>query len=105
MTLLWGEKDKNNAIYLHRIATHPDYKGRQLINRIIDWSLIHARKAGRKFIRMDTWGDNDRLSNYYIKAGFRLVGKQFITKNESLPEHYWGIYLNLFEMDAVDSNG
>jgi ribosomal protein S18 acetylase RimI-like enzyme len=98
--LLWGEKDKNDAIYLHRIATHPQYKGKQLIRNVIEWSHVHARSLNRKFIRMDTWADNDQLRDYYINAGFTLMGKQFIEKNQSLPMHYWGIYLNLFQMEV-----
>jgi len=97
--VIWKEKDQDDAIYLHRIATNPEFKGRNFISHIVQWSKIHARENNRQYIRMDTWGDNDNLSGYYMKAGFKFLKKQHITKDESLPPHYWGIYLNLFEID------
>jgi ribosomal protein S18 acetylase RimI-like enzyme len=97
--VIWKEKDLDDAIYLHRIATNPEFKGRNFISRIVQWSKEHARENKRQYIRMDTWGDNENLSNYYIRAGFKFLKKQHITKDENLPPHYWGIYLNLFEID------
>src|SRR5215213_8627095 len=29
---IWGERDVDNAVYIHRIATHPQYRGNRFIN-------------------------------------------------------------------------
>src|SRR5437763_1741183 len=31
---IWGEKDQNNSIYLHRIATNPSMRGNRFIDEI-----------------------------------------------------------------------
>ncbi len=96
--IIWEEKDHNDAVYLHRIATNPDFKGKQIITHIINWAKEHAISMNRPYIRMDTWGDNETLSNYYIRSGFTLLGKKYIGPTTELSEHYWGIQLNLFEI-------
>jgi len=96
--IIWDEKNADPAMYLHRISTNLNFKGRGMMQLIIDWSKEHAKQTNKKFIRMDTWGDNENLKNYYINCGFTyLKQKHFPGKNE-LPEHYWGNTLSLFEI-------
>ena len=72
--LIWGEKEVGDAIYLHRIVANIDYKGTKFMNLILSWALIKARIARRKYVRMDTWAENEKLVNYYINCGFNLIG-------------------------------
>jgi hypothetical protein len=51
---------------------------------------------------MDTWGDIQRLVNYYIACGFQHVGNQRLGSVPDLPPHYSNANLALFE-NAVDS--
>ncbi|ASZ10726.1 GNAT family N-acetyltransferase [Chitinophaga pendula] len=96
--IIWKGHDHDPAIYLHKIATHTGFKGNNCITRIVDWAHTHAQQKNKHFIRMDTWADNERLTNYYIAAGFKLLGKQLIPETTALPPHYWNIYVNLFEI-------
>jgi ribosomal protein S18 acetylase RimI-like enzyme len=97
--LLWGEQDNDYSIYIHRIATNPLFKGRGMTSLIIDWAKAHARKTGRKYIRMDTWANNKNLSDYYIKCGFNIVGYRQLDKEaKGLPKHYSTLSLVLFEI-------
>ncbi len=99
--VIWGEeKNKDAAVYLHRIAINPTYKGRKMMGIIKDWAMQHARKNHKKFVRMDTWGNNTNLRNYYIDCGFKYIGQQYLTKIEGQPEHYGGSVLSLFEMEV-----
>jgi GNAT superfamily N-acetyltransferase len=100
--LIWGEKERGDAIYIHRICVNPDRKGNNLSNHILSWAYGYALVAGRKFIRMDTWGDNQRLVNYYIACGFQHVGNKQLSSVPDLPPHYSNANLALFE-NAVDS--
>ena len=34
---IWGERDNNNSIYIHRIATHPGFRGNRFIDAIVSW--------------------------------------------------------------------
>ncbi|MCZ4224454.1 GNAT family N-acetyltransferase [Pedobacter rhodius] len=95
--LIWGDRDKD-SIYIHRIVTHPEYRGYSFVKEIIKWASAFALKRGIKFIRMDTWADNEKLLKYYTGCGFDYVGVVNMEKTEGLPKHYEGISLSLFEI-------
>jgi hypothetical protein len=95
--LIWNEKEKGDAIYLHRICVNPKRKGNNLTNYILSWAYGYALGTGRKFIRMDTWGDNQRLVNYYISCGFQHIGNRQLGEAPELPAHYNNANLALFE--------
>ena len=95
--IIWGEKDKDPAIYLHRITTNPSFKGKGMMEVIKHWAVEHAKLNNKKYLRMDTWGNNEILRNYYINCGFNYIGQQHLQKVEGLPEHYGGSLLSLFE--------
>src|ERR1700757_1968100 len=61
--IVWEEKDKEPSVYLHRIATNPLYKGKGIMQLIKNWAGEHALQNNKKFIRMDTWGDNEKLKS------------------------------------------
>ncbi len=95
---IWKEKNEDPAIYIHRIVTHPLYHGRQYVKAIIEWAKEHASTYNKAYIRMDTWGDNKVLINYYVKCGFNFLGTITPTASDQLPEHYSAIFLSLFEI-------
>lgn len=94
---IWKEQD-HDAIYIHRIVTHPDYRGSSLVNQIVQWAKQCAKENDLKYVRMDTWADNAKLSAYYVSCGFTLVGTVSVQDTDDLPKHYEGISLNLFEI-------
>ncbi|WP_162618560.1 GNAT family N-acetyltransferase [Pedobacter yulinensis] len=102
--LIWTEAEPVSAIYLHRIVTHPDFRGRNLVQSITDWAVAYARQKGLSFVRMDTWADNDKLLKHYTACGFRHAGT-VTPKSKGLPPHYAGITLNLFEIDVREAAG
>ena len=42
--LIWGEREKGDAIYLHRIVVNPKYKGCKQFEKILNWSIDFAKK-------------------------------------------------------------
>lgn len=95
--LIWGDRD-HDAIYIHRIVTHPDFRGYAFVKEIIKWAKKYASANTIKYIRMDTWADNEKLLAYYTGCGFDYVGVVTMEKTEGLPKHYEGISLSLFEI-------
>ncbi len=93
---IWGEKDKNPSVYIHRIVTHPQHRGNGYVKNITAWALEYGRSNGKKFVRMDTWGDNQKLIDYYTACGFTFLGLTGKLYNSRLPKHYEGIQLSLF---------
>ena len=100
--LIWKERDFEPSIYLHRIVTNPDFRGRKFVPKIADWARVYAKSLGKHFIKMDTWGDNQKLIDYYVDCGFDFLGVITPTKTAELPKHYEGITLSLFEIKLLD---
>lgn len=96
--LIWKEKSGEPAIYIHRIVTNPEFRGQKFVPKITDWSIEYAKSIGKEFVRMDTWGDNQKLIDYYVACGFAFLGVITPTKSADLPKHYDGITLSLFEI-------
>ncbi|MFL5740202.1 MAG: GNAT family N-acetyltransferase [Flavisolibacter sp.] len=71
--LIWGERDRGDAVYLHRIVVHPDLKGQRLFEIVLDWAIQSARQHGFKYVRMDTWAENNKIIEYYKGFGFSVV--------------------------------
>ncbi|WP_316804589.1 GNAT family N-acetyltransferase [Pedobacter nototheniae] len=95
--LIWGDRD-HDAIYIHRIVTHPSFRGYSFVKQIIKWAKKYSAENELKFIRMDTWADNEKLLEYYTGCGFDFAGTVNMSESEGLPKHYEGISLNLFEI-------
>jgi len=62
---IWGEKDRNDAIYIHRICTNPTLRGNRYIEKIVEWSKEYTRQLGKRFVRLDTLGNNTKLIAHY----------------------------------------
>jgi ribosomal protein S18 acetylase RimI-like enzyme len=97
--LIWGERDADPAVYIHRIATDPDYRGRGFVMNIVDWAKGFAAARGRRFVRMDTVGDNAGLIRHYTKCGFAFLGLFKLANTAGLPAHYHEATVSLFEID------
>jgi ribosomal protein S18 acetylase RimI-like enzyme len=98
--LIWQEKNKDKAIYIHRIATNPEFKGNNLVSQIVNWAKIYAEKHQIEYIRMDTVGENLGLINYYKKCGFNFLGLSKLKKTTGLPAHYKNAIVSLFEIEV-----
>ena len=94
---IWKEKNADDAVYFHRIVTHPKFKGQHLVKRIVTWGLAFAKEKKLHYLRMDTWGDNEELIGYYQKCGFDFLGV-ITPEYKGLPKHYEGISLSLFQI-------
>lgn len=96
--IIWINSENDKAIYLHRIATHPNYRGRGYITKIVEWAITYAKKYNLDYIRMDTHSGNDRLNKHYINSGFTYKGISSIQWTNDLPEHYKDGPFSLFEI-------
>ena len=85
---IWEEKDKNDSIYIHRIATNPGYRGNRYIDSIVGWAKEYAKQRNKQFVRLDTLGNNTRLIEHYTSAGFQFLGMFQLTNTTNLPAHY-----------------
>ncbi len=95
---IWEERNKDPSVYIHRIATNPIFRGQNLVGQIVNWSRNYAEENGKKFIRMDTVGENRGLINYYQKCGFVFLGLLKLKNTDGLPAHYNNATVSLFQI-------
>jgi ribosomal protein S18 acetylase RimI-like enzyme len=98
--LIWDEMERGDALYLHRGVTASEFRGLGLTRFVFEWARVKARLINRKYIRIDTWGSNKELINYYIRAGFRHIGYKQMGESPELPSHYNNMKLAIFETDV-----
>ena len=95
---IWEEKNTDKAVYIHRIATNPDFRGKNFVSLIVEWAKIYARENWLDFIRLDTLGNNVKLIEHYTKAGFTFLGMFNLKDTQGLPGHYQNDAVCLFEI-------
>lgn len=96
---IWEEKNQDSAIYIHRIATDPNFRGNNFVSKIVTWAKDYAKSMDKQFVRLDTLGNNVRLIEHYKNAGFEFLGMFDLKNTDQLPEHYHGAPVCLFEID------
>jgi hypothetical protein len=96
---IWEEKNKDSAIYIHRIATNPNSRGNNFVAKIVDWAKEYAKSVDMRFVRLDTLGNNVKLIEHYKNAGFEFLGMFDLKNTDALPEHYHNMPACLFEID------
>jgi len=100
--LIWRLRDKNDAIYLHRIVTHPEFRGQKIFAQVLHWAIQFARQRRLQCIRMDTWSDNQKIIDYYLSFGFTLIEHYKTTNSPDLPVQNRNLDLALLEMNVGD---
>lgn len=95
---IWEGTDDTSSIFIHRIATNPDFRGNNFVKIIVDWAVEFAKKQNRQFIRMDTCGKNERLIKHYGSCGFKFLGARKLKNTSDLPSHYHNADVCFFEI-------
>ncbi len=85
---IWEEKEKGDAIYIHRLVTNPKFRGNDFVTKMVEWAKIYAVEQNKKFVRLDTLGNNTRLMAHYVKCGFTFLGIVQLANVSNLPMHY-----------------
>ena len=98
---IWEERNNDTSIYIHRIATNPIFRGQNLVRKIVEWSKKYGEENLKKFIRMDTVGENKGLIDYYQKCGFDFLGLLKLKSTDNLPAHYHNATVSLFQMTLI----
>ncbi|MBX2899263.1 MAG: GNAT family N-acetyltransferase [Cyclobacteriaceae bacterium] len=96
--LIWRQRDLNDGLYLHRIVTNPAFKGQKLFKKILAWACQQAMQQKRKFIRMDTWAENEKLIAYYQSFGFKFIENYRTGNSARLPIQNRNLHVALLEL-------
>lgn len=95
---IWEQKNNDPSIYIHRIATSPEFRGNNFVATIVHWAKKYALSHKKEYIRLDTCGNNTNLINHYKKAGFNFLGIQKLENSQGLPAHYENADVCYFEI-------
>ncbi len=95
---IWEERNADAAVYIHRIATNPAFRGHNFVSLIVEWAIAYAKENAKDFVRLDTLGENTKLIAHYTQAGFRFLGMFDLKDTSDLPAHYQGVPACLFEL-------
>lgn len=97
---IWEEKNREPSIYIYRIATNPVFRGHKFVTEIVEWAKGYAKSHQKKFIRMDTCGENQKLIAHYKSCGFNFLGMVKLKNADELPNHYQDADVCLFEIEV-----
>jgi ribosomal protein S18 acetylase RimI-like enzyme len=95
---IWEERNADPAVYIHRIATNPAFRGNNFVFRIVPWAIAYARQQGKNYVRLDTLDNNTRLIRHYQDAGFQFLGMFDLKNTNGLPDHYHNVPACLFQI-------
>lgn len=100
--LIWEKRNDDPSVYIHRIATNPNYRGENLVLKIVEWAREYAIANNKKFVRLDTVGENKGLIKHYTKCGFNFLGLHKLKQTTGLPAHYENASVSLFELPVYE---
>jgi len=95
---IWEVRNIDPSIYIHRIATNPDFRGRNFVAEIVNWARGYAALHKKNFIRLDTCGNNKKLIRHYTLCGFDFLGMVQLQNADDLPIHYHNVEVCLFQI-------
>ena len=86
---LWAD-DPDGGGYVHTFALRNRAHGKGVGAAMMAWAKQRVCERGKKFLRLDCWGENEPLKKYYAGLGFTLV--------RLVPEEDW--VCATFQMEA-----
>ena len=99
--LIWGNKENEASIYLHRIAVHPNFRGQNFVEKITHWANEFGKNMGSKYVRIDTVGLNKTLIRHYGKSGLEFLDIKPLKSTSGLPEQYKAGEVCYFQKEIV----
>lgn len=97
--LIWQDKEKADAIYIHRVLLNQQFKGLKIFQYIINWAMELAAQLNRRFIRIDTWANNEKIINYYKSYGFKFIENYTTPGTAALPIQHRDLKVALLELN------
>ncbi len=70
----WGDADGKNLI-IHRLAVHPDFQGRGIAGRLMEFIEAYARKNKYSSVRLDVYSANKVAQKLYLSKGYANIGE------------------------------
>ncbi len=95
---IWREKEKADALYLHRIVANRHVNEGPVFGLVLNWAKHLAQEKRLHFIRMDTWAENKKIIGYYKSYGFSFVEEYTTPDTPDLPLQHRDLHVALLEL-------
>lgn len=89
----WLSRSENN-IYIHRLATHPEYWGFGYGQKLMDFAEDFAKENNFESVRLDTFSQNKRNQRFYETRGYQKLGNIYFPKQSEHPFYCYELVLN-----------
>lgn len=103
--LIWREKEKGDAVYLHRLVLNRKFAGGKCFKKVLEWAIAFAEARELNYIRMDTWAENEKIIAYYKSYGFSFVENYTTPDTANLPLQHRKLNVALLELDVQAISG
>jgi ribosomal protein S18 acetylase RimI-like enzyme len=79
-----------NTAKLDRIYVLKEYFGMKLGYQLLQFNVAFTKKHQQSGMRLFTWIGNQRAIDFYLKAGFEIIGTHNfqVSKTHSNPNHH-----------------
>tara|TARA_B100001057_G_C22689073_1_gene887008 strand:- start:409 stop:912 length:504 start_codon:yes stop_codon:yes gene_type:complete len=77
--------ETNKNVYVHRLAIHPQYQGRGLALKLMDYANEFAIQNNCESIRLDTFSGNPRNNKFYTLQGYTKIGEIYFRNQSEMP--------------------
>lgn len=76
--LFWPEDAPQEALYLHKLAVHPNAQGQGLSALLLREAARETARRGRPWLKLDTATGRPKLRALYENFGFQNVGERTV---------------------------
>ncbi|MFK7602566.1 GNAT family N-acetyltransferase [Deinococcus sp. SM5_A1] len=77
-SLFWPDDAAGEALYLHKLAVHPDARGQGLSALMLREAARETRERDRPWLKLDTATARPKLRAIYEDFGFQSVGQRTV---------------------------
>ncbi len=77
-SLFWPDDPPGDALYLHKLAVHPDAQGQGLSALLLREAVRETADRGRPWLKLDTATARPKLRAIYEDFGFQNVGARTV---------------------------
>jgi ribosomal protein S18 acetylase RimI-like enzyme len=81
----WSTAEADKNLVVHRLAVHPDFQGRGIAQKLMDFAEAYARSKHYSSIRLDTFSQNPRNQRFYRMRGYTELGAVFLKYKKAHP--------------------
>tara|TARA_R110002050_G_scaffold16719_1_gene50519 strand:- start:171188 stop:171733 length:546 start_codon:yes stop_codon:yes gene_type:complete len=88
----WLTPNEHN-MYIHRLSIHPNYQGKGLAQKLMNFAERSAKKNNFVSVRLDTFSQNTRNQKFYETRGYIKLDPIYFLKQSRHPFHCYELIL------------